>query len=226
MYVVESALELGSTQCIAHSGTFGMQSTFQSITIFGVQSTGHSNNIFGVQSKILFWKKNYAKKQKYDDKIRDPNLHCNNKYVDEFILQGWEVVLIAMNPVVTVRICPKGVQQTGLLFCTPSFPSTPHSPMWIALQSSTPIYPRVLECSTHGVALRNALDPPLMYVPTWVYFPCATATTALDSFNSFWDIVQTQLMSGAVVLSSQFHHTMIAWPATNINSALESSPFS
>ena len=49
------------------------------------------------------------------------------------------------------------MQQTGVLFCTPSFPSTPHSPMWIALQSSTPNYPGVLECSTHGVALRNAL---------------------------------------------------------------------
>ena len=77
-------------------------------------------------------------KQEYDDKIRDPNQHCNNQYGDEFILQGWEVVVIAMNAVVTVRICPKKVQQTGLLFCTPSFPSTPHSPMWIALQSSTP----------------------------------------------------------------------------------------
>ena len=48
-----------------------------------------------IQNFVL--KKKLCKEQKYDDKIRDPNLHCNNKYVDEFILQGWEVVLIVMN---------------------------------------------------------------------------------------------------------------------------------
>ena len=70
VYVIHSFNYRYFFQCIAHSGTFGMQSTLQSITIFGVQSSSHSNNIFGVQStlhstlfqsKILFWKKLYAK---------------------------------------------------------------------------------------------------------------------------------------------------------------------
>ena len=43
------------------------------------------------------FEKTLCRKQKYDDKIRDPNLLSNNKYDDEFILQGWEVVLIVMN---------------------------------------------------------------------------------------------------------------------------------
>ena len=56
-------------------------------------STPHSN------PKFCFGKK-LCQKQKYNDNIRDPNLHCNNKYGDEFILQRWEVVLIVMNAVV------------------------------------------------------------------------------------------------------------------------------
>ena len=111
---------------------------------------------------------------------------------------------------VIVKICPKGVQQTGVLFCTPSFPSTPHSPMWIALQSSTQIYPGVLECSTHGVALRNALAIKMMEHEVWSIVMAMKGTYGLPILQTSCSIILTAPMYNTDKSSGQeyllLHH--------------------
>ena len=72
-------------------------------------------------------------------------------------LEGWEVILIVINGVVDCKnMSKRSATNWSAILHSVTF-STQHSLMWIALQSSTPKYPGILECSTQGVALRNAL---------------------------------------------------------------------
>ena len=72
-------------------------------------------------------------------------------------LEGWEVILIVINGVVHCKNMSKRSATTWSAILHSVTFSAQHSLMWIALQSSTPKYPGILECSTQGVALRNAL---------------------------------------------------------------------
>ena len=72
-------------------------------------------------------------------------------------LEGWEVILIVINGVVHCKnMSKRSATNWSAILHSVTF-SAQHSLMWIALQSSTPKYPGILECSTQGVALRNAL---------------------------------------------------------------------
>ena len=72
-------------------------------------------------------------------------------------LEGWEVILIVINGVVHCKnMSKRSATNWSAILHSVTF-SAHQSLMWIALQSSTPKYPGILECSTQGVALRNAL---------------------------------------------------------------------
>ena len=77
-------------------------------------------------------------------------------------LEGWEVILIVINGVVHCKnMSKRSATNWSAILHSVTF-SAQHSLMWIALQSSTPKYPGILECSTQGVALRNALNRNLL----------------------------------------------------------------
>ena len=90
-------------------------------------------------------------------------------------LEGWEVILIVINGVVHCKnMSKRSATNWSAILHSVTF-SAQHSLMWIALQSSTPKYPGILECSTQGVALRNAL---------FIYFRVTSGNKAMDEWKN------------------------------------------